>query len=256
MTRGQIVIFHDEGITTSTEFNGDMYFASDEWAGHGTEVVEALKDIHSLEDYKKFVTAFNKEHFKYEEELFYNPLTDGRAKYTEAQILDMTEGYFDKWFSDYLYFKNLREYDVVLITDDGNMLTIESGGILALNFGEYNDECIKHSTGIKAGIPDKYIDICEELDWSVHICNDDVELEKYSPAGEDFIFTVPTLNFVKEVEQYAEDYDPDEHAEMWIDSRGKGGCPSSIRELIDDADAIAEMLKELAKSLKNVSNRR
>lgn len=251
MTRGQIVIFHDEGITTSTEFNGDMYFASGEWDGHGTEVVEALKDIHSQEDYKKFVTAFNKEHFQYEEGLFFNPLTDCGTKYTEMQLLDMTEGYFDKWFSDYLFFKNLREDDVTLITDDGNMLTIESGGILALNYGEYNEECAKHSTGIKVGISDKYIDICEGLDWSVHIYNEDVELEKYSPAGEDFVFAVPTLNFVKEVESYAENFDPDEHAEMWVESRGKGGCPSSIRELIDDADAIAEMLKELAEALKN-----
>lgn len=251
MTRGQIVIFHDEGITTSTEFNGDMYFATDDGYGYGTEVVEALKDIHSLEDYKKFVTAFNKKNFQYEEELFYNPLTDGRTKYTEVELLNMTEGYFDKWFSDYLYFKNLREDDVTLITDDGNMLTVESGGILALNYGEYNEECAQHSTGIKVGIPDKYIDICEDLDWSVHIYKDDVELEKYSPAGEDFIFTVPTLNFVKQVEEYAEDFDPDEHAEMWVDSRGKGGCPSSIRDLIDDADAIAEMLKELAEALKN-----
>ena len=35
MTRGQIVIFHDEGITTSTEFNGDMYFATDDGYGYG-----------------------------------------------------------------------------------------------------------------------------------------------------------------------------------------------------------------------------
>jgi len=37
----------------------------------------------------------------------------------------------------------------------------------------------------------RYLDACEKLDWSVHECDDGtVELEKYSPAGEDFIITV------------------------------------------------------------------
>ena len=38
---------------------------------------------------------------------------------------------------------------------------------------------------------DKYREVCESLDWSVHEYDDGtVELEKYSPAGEDFSFTV------------------------------------------------------------------
>ena len=77
MTRGQIVVFHSKGITTSTEFNGDMYFPDGEWAGHGQQVVDALKDIKTVDDYKQFVKAFNDEHFQYEEDLFYNPLIDG-----------------------------------------------------------------------------------------------------------------------------------------------------------------------------------
>lgn len=55
MTRGQIVVFHSKGITTSTEFNGDMYFPDGEWAGHGQQVVDALKDIKTVDDYKQFV---------------------------------------------------------------------------------------------------------------------------------------------------------------------------------------------------------
>lgn len=49
-----------------------------------------------------------------------------------------------------------------------------------------------------------------------------------------------------------EDFDADEHAAMWIESRGERGIPSSIRTLIDDADAIKEMLKELADKLAEV----
>ena len=76
------------------------------------------------------------------------------------------------------------------------------------------------------------------------------ELEWYSPAGEDFIIVVwfngTDSGFVEGFTEYAADFDPDEHAEGWVEYRGKGGCPSSIRELIEDADAINSMLKETA----------
>ena len=54
----------------------------------------------------------------------------------------------------------------------------------------------------------------------------------------------------EQVREYAYDFDPDEHAEMWVESRGKRGVPDSIRTLIDDADAIKEMAFELADALR------
>lgn len=100
---------------------------------------------------------------------------------------------------------------------------------------------------------DALIDKAEELDWSCHIYEDGIEFETCSPAGEDFIFTVPDKeNLVKEVREYAADFDADEHAEMWVEGRGKRGVPSSIRTLIDDADAIRELLDELAEALAEV----
>ncbi len=53
----------------------------------------------------------------------------------------------------------------------------------------------------------------EERGWSVsYDDNDTVELSQGSPAGEDFYFTVPKLNFCDEVFDYANDFDPEEHA--------------------------------------------
>lgn len=97
----------------------------------------------------------------------------------------------------------------------------------------------------------KYIDILEENDWYVCACDDRiVELEKYSPAGEDFLMCVEVENFPESVREYANDFDVDEHAAMWIEARGKvKGVPDSIRELIDDAEAIKEMICELADAL-------
>lgn len=100
---------------------------------------------------------------------------------------------------------------------------------------------------------DALTDAAELLDWSVHIYDDCIEFEKYSPAGEDFILTITGNDeacVVEQVRECAYDFDPDEHAEMWVEIRGKRGVPNSIRTLIDDADAIKEMVFELADALR------
>lgn len=92
--------------------------------------------------------------------------------------------------------------------------------------------------------------ICENLDWTLREYEEDIEVAKYSPAGEDFFFTVSKKNFLDDVITYAESFDADEHAEMWVENMHTvSGVPQSIRTLIDDADAIKEMLLELANKL-------
>ena len=103
----------------------------------------------------------------------------------------------------------------------------------------------------KASLNPKYRDICESLDWTIREYDDGtVEVCQGSPAGEDFFFTANVKNFPQEVEQYADDFDPDEHIAMWIEARknGTGGVPTT-RELVHDAEAIQKMLKELAEAL-------
>lgn len=97
-----------------------------------------------------------------------------------------------------------------------------------------------------------YIDILEENDWSICSYTGDgrVELEKYSPLEEDFIMCVNVVNFPDSVREYANDFDPDEHASMWISARGiANGVPESIKDLIEDAYAIKQMIYELADAL-------
>ena len=77
----------------------------------------------------------------------------------------------------------------------------------------------------------KYREVCERLEWSVYECGDgSIELEKYSPAGEDFSICVGAENFVDNVKEYA------------------ASLPS-IKELVKDAEDIDKMLKELAEAL-------
>ena len=108
----------------------------------------------------------------------------------------------------------------------------------------------------------KIIDALEAHDFNV--CSNNAqggeyvaELETYSPEGEDVIVviwhdgTIP--GFVRAFREYANDFDADEHAEGWIAHRGENGCPSSIRALIEDADAIQRMLNDMADALEKVA---
>ncbi|MBR4212302.1 MAG: hypothetical protein IKR84_07955 [Oscillibacter sp.] len=98
---------------------------------------------------------------------------------------------------------------------------------------------------------ERYREICERLDWKVTAYEDGtVELEKYSPAGEDFSFVVEADGFVENVKEYAAGFDVDEHIEMWIMAKRSGtqGVPSA-RELVHDAEDIDKMLQELTAAL-------
>lgn len=56
--------------------------------------------------------------------------------------------------------------------------------------------------------------ICEKLGWNVLSDENDIILSQYSPAGEDFSFYAEKTRFKDSVKEYAEDFDPDEHATM------------------------------------------
>lgn len=92
---------------------------------------------------------------------------------------------------------------------------------------------------------EKLFEGCENLGWSVSEDQEagTVELESYSPAGENLVVTVEKENFVEKVREYAEYFDIDEHIEMWVEARSNGvaGVPKSTRELVEDAEKIKEM---------------
>jgi len=98
----------------------------------------------------------------------------------------------------------------------------------------------------------QYLEVLENHGWAVSSYTDDgrIELEKYSPAGEDFSICVGVENLPAEVREYAASFDIDEHIEMWIEARKNGvsGVPST-RELVHDAEDIDKMLQEIAAAL-------
>lgn len=242
MTRGQIVCITNEGVITSTEFNGDMYLSY-----HGKNIIKELKKDMAYNDYVEFIEKFNKENFEYNEQLIYD---------IDKEYLDMNkENYFSAWFSDYLYIKNVSDEDQIVIDEEFNEITLHPQGYVVLYFGKYDAsdedeyEVLYNATIDKSGRLKK---ICEELDWCVHEEEDGFYLSKYSPAGEDFGFYISKDNPYEEIQEYSDDFDPDEHCIMWIKEMDTvSGVPQSVRELIRDAEAIAGMLNELATYLNN-----
>lgn len=98
------------------------------------------------------------------------------------------------------------------------------------------------------------ISLCGEISERTYQTDSyDVELETYSPEGENVIISLiydgTEEDFIRQFESYAEDFDPDEHVTMWFESRGENGVPESIRDLINDANWIKNMLLMVSKKL-------
>ena len=126
MTRGQIAaILPDGKLITSVEFNGDMYYSG----GHGEEVFSELECIESEKEYREFVKDFNDRNFRYtDRELFYD---------CDESFFDMSTDYFGKWFSDYVYVKNLSEKEIVFIDAGKQKIVLEPDAAMAFYFGSF-----------------------------------------------------------------------------------------------------------------------
>ncbi len=103
------------------------------------------------------------------------------------------------------------------------------------------------------------ISLCGEITERTY-SNDgyDVKLETYSPEGEDVIISLTydgtKEDFIRQFRSYADGFDAEEHAEMWIEGRGKNGVPDSIKDLLEDAEWIKSTLEEVADDLESIDN--
>jgi len=108
-----------------------------------------------------------------------------------------------------------------------------------------------------AKMPEKYQELSnkiEELGWNMTaIDNEYLEFSKYSDAGEDFFFDIPMGSFDElknEIANYANSFDPVEHAE---EMNGAPGAPD-LRTLLKDADSIKKDLEELSSTISSFKN--
>lgn len=101
-------------------------------------------------------------------------------------------------------------------------------------------------------------DILDNNDISVYSAEEtdrglEIGLEFYSDAGEDFIIDLncdSAESFAEAFSEYARNFDPEEHAEMWIEARDAvRGVPQEISTLLEDANSIKEFLESVSAEL-------
>ena len=100
---------------------------------------------------------------------------------------------------------------------------------------------------------EKVVESVENLGWTIYRdeeLSECWEFEKFSPAGEDFCFTVYAKNLVElkaELQSYYEDFDREDHVFELLEAKRNGfrGVPD-LDTLVQDSQDIEDMLEALA----------
>ena len=107
---------------------------------------------------------------------------------------------------------------------------------------------------------DKMLIKTKELGWTIYEGEDlvDIELSKYSPAGQDFNICIDTENdadyFLQNLYDYINDFDISYEAYIWLDhtGHGKNGAPYEMIDVYKDMEACLEMTRELLYELEQI----
>ena len=107
---------------------------------------------------------------------------------------------------------------------------------------------------------EKVIKIAESDSWVVSeetfINGKGLLFSKFSPAGQDFNFSVEPSNtfdeLLEHIKDYYDIYDVDYETYIWLDSdgHGKNGAPYHIKDVVEDMEACKKMVLELYNLLK------
>lgn len=97
---------------------------------------------------------------------------------------------------------------------------------------------------------EQLIEAIKKQDWNVIDEGQYLELFFYSPAGEEFFITLKgytTQEIIESLKNY--EFDAEAHAASWFGQNA--GEPSSLQELLNDAEVIKEKIEELKRKVNN-----
>lgn len=157
MTRWTFYLILADKLLSSVEFNGDMYPPSYyQWQlreGYGDEALKALEKVKTEEDFKKMVKKFNKTHHNY---------SDGGEVYEYKlekleKNKDFSKWYFDFWFSDRIFIKNMSwESHCFILRDYEWAFPLKNKESVRFNFWRIGEEDIeKYYPKMNKEIPKK-----------------------------------------------------------------------------------------------------
>ncbi len=111
-------------------------------------------------------------------------------------------------------------------------------------------------------IIENLLEKAKENGWNYTILENIVDMSKYSPAGQEFYFTVCIQTdeendnttaglFLESIKEYHSDYDPSYEAYLWLDEtgHGKNGAPYDMKDLYNDMIACQDMVWDLFQNL-------
>jgi hypothetical protein len=141
-TRATLYAVTDKDVVSSVEFNGDGYPE-----GYGVFYIHLLEKARDLDDFIQMVQEFQQCYFRRhsDSDLF---SFNKRSKYFKKGFMTMKKDeYFDNYYSDWIFIKNLSKKAFGIVTRDGNLKVLNTGEQIALHFGSSEgsfktaDEC-------------------------------------------------------------------------------------------------------------------
>ena len=106
--------------------------------------------------------------------------------------------------------------------------------------------------GMENKVLNKVLDKIQAAGFTVsHECGSQYNFAKYSPAGQDFFFTVEVGNTLRECAQsildYYDGFDVSYETYLWLDcdGHGKNGAPYDMKDLYEDMEACEKIIYEL-----------
>ena len=136
MTRGTGYIITDRKIYDHDEFNGDMYREN----GNGESFIRML-DKTTPSNFKSDLHLWNVQNHNYDTFQTYSKSLKGFTpiRITEdGTILDFTKNYFDWWFSDWIFIKNMSKRSITAVCEDG-AIALPKNHTYAFHFGNIED---------------------------------------------------------------------------------------------------------------------
>jgi hypothetical protein len=149
MTRATLIVIDDKKYYNSCEFNGDGYPE-----GHGLLYMKIVEKITSVEEFKKIVEFFTKKLW-FSGEYAHRGGEDMTTVYegkknkifntrsVNAKYVDFTKDYFDLFFSDWVFIKNLSKDTIAFLckrnfaskTEEAELVLLKPNEQIAFNFG-------------------------------------------------------------------------------------------------------------------------
>lgn len=87
--------------------------------------------------------------------------------------------------------------------------------------------------------------ILESRGWGWEVNDMELIITWHLSNGSEYSFYTDRLSFLSDITVLKESFDVDEYVKMFINNLGEDGVPSTVKELLEDAEVIKEELKAL-----------